>query len=316
LHRNHPGGSFSPGAGENAGTPVRTPGRDRGRRSAFLETVSIFVALIFFQTIYALFLIIAAGIAGIEPGAPALEDWPRWKLMFSLARASVYEEVIIRIVLIGLPLCLYRRFPYRRVEGTSLCFHGRSRGSNCDHGPPGEVCRSPYRRFLLGGGFRIGRPEFFLVIFSAAVFGLAHLAIWDWWKVPPTFVAGLGFGYLFLRKGLHACIVLHFAVDYLLVLVILLKGLPAGAYFAFISLSALVFPVFFISGAVEFHRYLRLSMRRARQLLAPRPGVSARALSRRDRSRPGERPGDRPDERLGERPDEIPDERPDEWPDE
>src|SRR5438132_1557653 len=51
---------------------------------------------------------------------------------------------------------------------------------------------------------------------SSAIFGLAHAPGWGYWKVIPSMVAGLGFGYLFLRHGVGAGILAHFVNDYAL----------------------------------------------------------------------------------------------------
>jgi hypothetical protein len=47
------------------------------------------------------------------------------------------------------------------------------------------------------------------------MFALAHISSWDVYKMPPTFLAGLALGYLFLRVGLYAAIMLHFTVDFM-----------------------------------------------------------------------------------------------------
>jgi hypothetical protein len=52
------------------------------------------------------------------------------------------------------------------------------------------------------------------LIGSAFLFGLAHIPGWGLWKFFPAFVAGLGFGYLFLRFGVTAAILAHFVNDY------------------------------------------------------------------------------------------------------
>jgi len=53
------------------------------------------------------------------------------------------------------------------------------------------------------------------LLFSALMFGLAHISLWDWYKVLPTFFSGLALGYLFLRYGIYASIMMHFFIDYL-----------------------------------------------------------------------------------------------------
>jgi len=109
--------------------------------------------------------------------------------LFALANASVWEEVIVRILLIGVPLLaidLIRRKSMKR-----------------------------WYAYFLGGKFAIGIPEVVLVIVSATIFGYAHfLGGWGFWKVPAAAIGGVAFGYLFLRHGLASAIVMHFAIDY------------------------------------------------------------------------------------------------------
>src|SRR5437764_13379558 len=75
-------------------------------------------------------------------------------------------------------------------------------------------------RYLIGGVLRRDSPKEALVagwaflFASSAIFGLAHAPGWGWWKVIPAMVAGLGFGYLFLRHGIGAAILAHFVNDY------------------------------------------------------------------------------------------------------
>ena len=53
------------------------------------------------------------------------------------------------------------------------------------------------------------------MVFSSAMFGIAHSFNWDLYKVLPAFFAGLAMGYLFLKFGLYASIMFHFFTDYL-----------------------------------------------------------------------------------------------------
>lgn len=117
------------------------------------------------------------------------EDAETWELLFILANASVWEELVTRVILIGVPL-IFVDVIRNRV-------------------------RSRKASYLLGGGFEFGVPEVALILISAAVFGVAHVPSWGLWKLFPSAVAGAAFGYLFLRHGLAAAIVLHFAFDYL-----------------------------------------------------------------------------------------------------
>jgi len=105
--------------------------------------------------------------------------------MLALAEASVWEEVITRVLYIGVPLSLMGLFGKRK---------GLAGG-------------------LFGGTGKVGRSEAALILLSASVFGLAHIG-WGIWKVLPTFISGLLFGYLFVKVGVHATIAVHFFIDY------------------------------------------------------------------------------------------------------
>jgi membrane protease YdiL (CAAX protease family) len=54
------------------------------------------------------------------------------------------------------------------------------------------------------------------MIISGALFGLAHYSGWDdqAWKVLATGIMGVFLGYLFVRFGLYAAILMHFIIDY------------------------------------------------------------------------------------------------------
>ncbi len=111
---------------------------------------------------------------------------PIWIRMILLADASVWEEVVTRVMFIGLP----------------LLFLHPSRKWNLDR-----------FKVLLGGQGKFGRAEVILILVSSSFFGLAHLG-WGPWKVIPTFVSGALFGYLYIKIGLHASIAMHFLFDY------------------------------------------------------------------------------------------------------
>jgi hypothetical protein len=102
--------------------------------------------------------------------------------------------------------------------------------------------------YFLGGGFKIGPLEAFFIVGSALMFGLAHVSGWDIWKLTPTFIAGLGFGYLFLKVGIHAAILLHFSFDYLSLGEALLPG--------FGLMEVVLTLLFTVVGAFYFGHYL------------------------------------------------------------
>ncbi len=56
-----------------------------------------------------------------------------------------------------------------------------------------------------------------LIIFSALIFGLAHVFYgggWELGKVLPAFVAGLCLGWLYVKWGFHAAVLLHLLFNY------------------------------------------------------------------------------------------------------
>jgi len=144
---------------------------------------TLFMAVLTMNTAYLLLL----GLFGIDPSSGGAAG-ELWEELYSLLRASVWEEVICRILYIGLPL------------GAVYVLKGEG---------------APYRRYVLGGGFEFGPWEKVFLVLSSAIFSLAHVFSWDLYKVPPTFVAGLALGYLFLKYGVYASIMLHFFIDYL-----------------------------------------------------------------------------------------------------
>jgi hypothetical protein len=145
----------------------------------------MYLAIVGFYVIYNIILRFFT----VTPEVPAFKEDPLWQQLHSFAVASVWEEVLTRVLLLGVPLALY-------------------------HILAGGLRHRPHR-YLVGGGLGIDNAAFVLIFVQSMVFALAHVAGWDLWKVLPTAVSGLAFGYLFMRKGLWAAIILHFTFDYL-----------------------------------------------------------------------------------------------------
>lgn len=153
------------------------------------EHTSLFeICALMFATFFLNFVIIIVT-GATNSGTPGTTETTS-QLLFSLANASVWEEIVVRVLFIGVPLIfidLVRRSP-----------------------------RKDWYAYVLGGKFKIGIPETALIIFSASMFGVAHyLGGWGEWKIPAAAIVGLAFGYLFLKFGLAASITLHFTYDYL-----------------------------------------------------------------------------------------------------
>lgn len=164
---------------------VRSKGGDL---SALEDTAAYEVPVItgLFLGFELLGILIFRATGGDASGADGLDDGAR--SAFTLMFASVYEEILCRLLLLGLP-CLIIAL----LLGRKDC---------------------PRWKYLFGG-MKYERWMIVFIVFSAAMFGMAHLDNWGSWKFVPTFLFGLVEGYLFVKYGLHATIAMHFINDYL-----------------------------------------------------------------------------------------------------
>ncbi len=150
--------------------------------SALYEICALMFATLFLNFVI---VILTGAASSATPGTETDAE-----MLFTLANASVWEELVVRVLFIGVPLLFVDLFR--------------------------KKIRKDWHSYLLGGRFRLGIPEIALLIFSSAMFGVAHyLGGWGEWKIPAAGIAGLAFGYLFLKYGLAASITLHFIFDYL-----------------------------------------------------------------------------------------------------
>jgi hypothetical protein len=161
---------------------------------------------------------------GNEPGVPDI-GFP-WQEQYSLLNASVWEEVLCRVLMIGLPLMIVGFLMNDRTS---------------------------WKRLL--GRFEMDNVAVLFIIISASIFAYAHLSGWDVFKLVPTFVTGLALGYLFVRFGVHAAIMMHFLIDYL----------SAPAWLLGDDVGNMIVGLFFIVviflGAVLFAWYVQRSIR-------------------------------------------------------
>ncbi len=151
--------------------------------SPLYRITTIFLALMTVNLIYVALILIF----NVNVTTPGFNDMQLWQLLHAFAAASVWEELITRVLWLGIPLLII-----------DLAMHNRGK----------------LRYYFLGGSRVFGRKELIFIWVSATVFSLGHIVYWDAFKLIPTFAAGIGFGFLFIRYGLYACILLHFAVDY------------------------------------------------------------------------------------------------------
>ena len=157
--------------------------------SSLFDTFALLCATIFFTYATVLLVILFQGDTGTTPSTGTLAE-----SLFLLANAAVWEEIAVRVLLIGIPLII-AHIVLKKLRSRPL---------------------SSAHRYILGGGFKFGVIETALVVASSTIFGVAHwVGGWPAWKIPDATVAGLAFGYLFLRHGLPSAILLHFVNDYL-----------------------------------------------------------------------------------------------------
>jgi hypothetical protein len=175
---------------------ARAPSRSNG--TTFVIVAQLFFAILFFDYIY--YFTVETG--GASPSSP---NFPTelWKNLYDFLNASVWEEIAARILLIGAPLLVILVIK-SLAQGT---FGERTMDTN-------KALRR-VARLLVGGHGEFTPITVGLIVFSSLMFGFAHAPGWDLWKVLPTAVSGLGFGYVYVKKGVHGAILLHFSFDYL-----------------------------------------------------------------------------------------------------
>ena len=213
--------------------------------SPFFDMCGLMFAVFFINTA----IVLAMMAIGSEVADP-IEEMETWELLFLLANASVWEELVIRVLMIGLPLIAVDAAMRRGL-------------------------RKPHK-YVLGGGISIGRVEVALILVSSVIFGFGHLEGWGVWKVFPSGLAGVAFGYLYLRHGLAASILLHFSFDYLSMPLLVFDGSLALTLTVGIGILlwiglGLLFAIYFTIRIVEFLRGRTLFDPERRGAMAPVP---------------------------------------------
>lgn len=174
---------------EGLGRCFRSPDRAGGS----LETTAKLLFASFFF-VYGYYILLE--MAGISPDIPDFYSMPIEELIYGIVNASVNEEIISRVFLIGIPL--FFLIP-RRDRMYSKKFLDLKR-----------------LRLLLGGSLNIDYVSVILIIMSSIIFALAHvLGSWDMYKFLPTLVSGIFLGYLFVTRGLATSIIFHFSTNFI-----------------------------------------------------------------------------------------------------
>jgi hypothetical protein len=166
-----------------------TTGIIKFENSALFKISEFYALNLFLSVVYFLFV----DAIGKPVTVPISNNTPFYLNMLSLTNAGLYEELITRVLSIGIPLYLYNRMkkPDWRENGKEVKWY----------------------RMVWGGGYKFGKPEITVLIISSLIFGIAHTASWDWSKMPQAFMGGLFLGFLYLRYGLYADVLWHFSID-------------------------------------------------------------------------------------------------------
>jgi hypothetical protein len=212
--------------------------------NSFIMIGQLFFALIFFNFVVVIFF----SLWGFGDPVTEVETPEVWELFFDLANASVAEEIFTRMLYIGIPLLIYHYIAQKP--------------------------KNKLHRYFIGGGFEFEPAVIVLLFFSSVLFGLAHYPGWGLWKIFPTFTAGLAFGYLFVKKGIHTAIILHFLFDYMAILPFIITN---EAWLIFFSLILLVMMgAWFFSGIIYFGLYfIRIKDFFSLKFLSPTPQPDA-----------------------------------------
>lgn len=192
--------------------------------------ISNFVELLSISLFTSVIAVLISEALGQKPSAPSIEDLPIEVQMYALEFASFHEELITRVLLIGVPLFIYNLVK----KDMKLALR------------------------VLPGGFASNRKltdlEISLLVISSAIFGIAHVfGGWGLWKMFPTFVAGIALGYLYIKYGLHLSICAHFLVDYLTISLWFLEKYPN--LIIFIGLLSLMFLLWIMAGGIYLIKY-------------------------------------------------------------
>ncbi len=208
------------------------------KHNGFQDMAELLSFTMFFTMIIYLTVVLIGG----KPKSIGIEKYPLYFQMLQLLHASVYEEIMARFLFLGIPVYIV-------------------------HVARGEKI-SPVR--VLGGKFQIKIPELTFLIISSAVFGLAHMEAWGWWKVIPAFIAGLAMGFLYLRYGIYASILFHFTNDFMSIPMAMDKGIMIiiGLMVLFIFIAGIVF---FVSYTIRVSQYFGLIKKPTRTPSPPSP---------------------------------------------
>ena len=183
--------------------------------------------------------------------------------------AGFGEEITFRWMIFGLPLFII----YGSIYIIFRLFNKRKR--NIEETNKNTVLSRYFDQigktnpllYLIGGWKRLDFIGVVFLVFSSFAFGYVHYANgWGAWKIFQAGVAGVIFGYAYVKYGLHASIILHAVNNFVVGFVITPNyGLIITGEFLFLILTVLgaffIFYVFMIALS-KFFKGMNLLFRR------------------------------------------------------
>jgi hypothetical protein len=167
------------------------------------------------------------GLLGYNPSTPGwIVDMTLPEMVFSFTKAAVWEEVAFRLLFIGVPMTIVA-FCYRQKDGLRYLF----------------------------GGTGVTKLGIALMVISALLFAYAHVDGWGLWKMFPTIVGGLAFGYLYVRFGIHVCIVAHLINDYSTIWANMFGPIGSLMFIAIVLLGIVCIPILVKKTMDGIHRF-------------------------------------------------------------
>ncbi len=130
-------------------------------------------------------LLLMAAAGGNGASTSWMSEYTEMQMFFMLTRAGLHEEIIVRVIWIGLPMAIIAYLVHKDKRSWQHLF----------------------------GGFGMSKAALVFIVFSSVLFGLAHLEGWGWGKVPSATVGGIIFAYLYVEYGLYASVLAHTAND-------------------------------------------------------------------------------------------------------
>jgi len=180
---------------------------------------NLFLSIVYFEFINSI---------GQPVHVPITTSVPFYINFYELTNAGLYEELISRVLYIGIPLFLYYRY---------------------------KGIRLPWYRMIWGGNYKLGKPEIIVWIISSVIFGIAHSTAWDWSKTPQAMLGGFLLGYLYLRYGLFADVLFHYSIDASDAILTTALGSPVATS-STQGILGLEYLVFIFGGAVVTGNYI------------------------------------------------------------